>query len=91
MSFWTPYDAYPKKGVPYTIAIQITLTLIEVSPENAKQQLLQFEHEVAEGTQPLRDERGKIVLDSLGEVIEVPNLRRRKLPITGTHSRNQHI
>lgn len=78
LSFWTPYDAYPKKGIPYTIAIQITLTLMEVSPENAKQQLLQFEHEVAEGTQPLRDERGKIVLDSLGEVIEVPKFKKEK-------------
>ncbi len=84
---WFRYHPQPQEERKYHFEVQMTINEIGLSPETLREQIITREKQVKDGTQPLRDSNNRIVLDSLGEVIEVDCFKK----VTATiYKKQQH-
>ncbi len=69
---YVDFDFAPQRGITYDYVIYVSLKQIIASPERVDKRNFTEKREIQDGTEPKRDEKGNIVLDSTGKVIEVP-------------------
>lgn len=69
------YDFEAIKGKAYDYTINVIVNEIIPTPERVETRSFVEKAEIESGTKPLRNEKGEIVLDSLGKVIEVPDYK----------------
>lgn len=69
---WSEIHIHPQNDINYDYLSEIAIHEIQVSPEVNDQTLERVSREVQTGEKAMRDEKGKVVVDSTGEVIMVP-------------------
>ena len=74
-NFWAVYHSTPEDKVNYDYNMRVNLRGINISPEQIKERQIIKEKEIADGKKILLDERGNTVKDSLGNNIEIDNLK----------------
>lgn len=73
-NFWSVYHGSPEEKVDYDFNMRVNLRGINISPEQIKERQVIKEKQVADGKKDLI-ENGKVVKDSLGNVIKIDNLK----------------
>ena len=73
--FWTVYHNNLDNKISYNFNMRVNLRQINVSPEQIKERQIIKEKEIVDGKKLLLDERGNQIKDSLGNAIEVDNLK----------------
>ncbi|GAA4811134.1 hypothetical protein [Litoribaculum gwangyangense] len=73
-NFWAVYHSSPEDNVSYDYHMRVNLRDINISPEQIKERQIIKEKQIADGKKELI-ENGKVVKDSLGNVIKVDNLK----------------
>ena len=73
--FWTVYHNNLDNNISYNFNMRVNLRQINVSPEQIKERQIIKEKEIVDGKKLLLDERGNQIKDSLGNAIEVDNLK----------------
>jgi len=81
------YDLSAQPGLTYDYLIYITLKDIIVSPERIDTRQFTEKREIVDGTKPKRDTNGNIMIDSAGQVIEVPNYKQIQAIVKETSMR----
>jgi len=81
---WTAYHSTKQKGITYDYAIVLNFRQINISPEQIKEKEFTNEKQIKVGTKKLLDSRGRVVKDSLGNIIMVDNLKTIKASILET-------
>ena len=74
-NFWAVYHNTPEDKINYDYNMRVNLRGINISPEQIKERQIIKEKQIADGKKNLLDERGNTVKDSLGNTIEVDNLK----------------
>ena len=74
-NLWTIYHNNPNKDVTYDYNMSVNLRQINTSPEQVKERQIIKEKQIVDGKKLLLDDRGNQVKDSLGNAIEVDNLK----------------
>ena len=74
-NFWAVYHSTPEDKINYDYNMRVNLRGINISPEQIKERQIIKEKQIADGKKNLLDERGNTVKDSLGNNIEVDNLK----------------
>ena len=74
-NFWTEYHSTSDDKIYYDYSMRVNLRDINVSPEQIKERQVIKEKQIADGKKNLLDDRGQIVKDSLGNAIQVDNLK----------------
>ena len=74
-NFWAVYHSTPEDKINYDYNMRVNLRGINISPEQIKERQIIKEKQIADGKKNLLDERGNTVKDSLGNTIEVDNLK----------------
>jgi tetratricopeptide (TPR) repeat protein len=74
-NFWAVYHNTPEDKINYDYNMRVNLRDINISPEQIKERQIIKEKEIADGKKILLDERGNTVKDSLGNNIEIDNLK----------------
>ncbi|SHI85981.1 hypothetical protein [Algibacter luteus] len=74
-NFWAEYHSAPEDKINYDYNMRVNLREINVSPEQVKERQVIKEKQIADGKKNLLDDRGQIVKDSLGNAIQVDNLK----------------
>lgn len=74
-NFWAVYHNTPENNINYDYNMRVNLRGINISPEQIKERQIIKEKQIADGKKNLLDERGNTVKDSLGNNIEVDNLK----------------
>lgn len=74
-NFWAVYHGTPDNKVAYDYNLRVNLRQINISPEQIKERQIIKEKQITDGKKLLLDERGNQVKDSLGNAIEVDNLK----------------
>lgn len=72
---WTVYHNSKQKGINYDYSIMLNFRQITISPEQVKEKEISKETQVKAGTKKLLDSRGRVVKDSLGNVVMVDNIK----------------
>lgn len=73
-NFWSVYHGTPEEKVDYDFNMRVNLRGINISPEQIKERQVIKEKQIADGKKELI-ENGKVVKDSLGNVIKIDNLK----------------
>lgn len=73
--FWVVYHGSAEDNVAYDYNMRVNLRDINVSPEQIKERQVIKERQIADGKKNLLDESGQVVKDSLGNNIQVDNLK----------------
>lgn len=74
-NFWVEYHGSAEDNIDYDYNMRVNLRDINVSPEQIKERQVIKERQIADGKKNLLDERGRVVKDSLGNNIQVDNLK----------------
>ncbi len=74
-NLWTVYHNNPTNEVKYDYNMRVNLREINTSPEQIRERQIIKEKQIVDGKKLLLDERGNQVKDSLGNAIEVDNLK----------------
>lgn len=74
-NFWAVYHNTPEDKINYDYNMRVNLRGINISPEQIKERQIIKEKQIADGKKILLDEKGNTVKDSLGNNIEVDNLK----------------
>lgn len=74
-NFWVVYHGTPENNVNYDYNMRVNLRDINISPEQIKERQIIKEKKIADGKKSLLNEDGQIVKDSLGNAIQVDNLK----------------
>ncbi len=74
-SFWINYYALDTKDVNYDVAVNVVLTIADVSPNNMSSNEFTERKEVKDGWEYKLDSNGNFVLDSAGNKIKVPKYK----------------
>ncbi|MGK4567727.1 hypothetical protein [Flavobacterium sp. 3HN19-14] len=72
---WTVYHSNRQQGIDYDYGIIVNFRQINVSPEQIKEKEFTNEKQIKVGTKKLLDNRGHVVLDSLGKPVMVDDMR----------------
>ncbi|MCL7762722.1 hypothetical protein MPF19_04785 [Polaribacter sp. Z014] len=72
--FWTVYHGRKSRQITYDFSLELNLRNITVSPEQVKEKEIIKESQVKDGLKFLLDEKGKNVLDSEGNKVEVDKM-----------------
>jgi hypothetical protein len=72
---WTVYHSNKQKGIDYDYGLVVNFREISISPEQIKEKEFYKEKQIKDGLKSLVDSNGKVVKDSLGNVIKVDNLK----------------
>jgi hypothetical protein len=73
---WTAYHNQLQKGIDYDFQLIVNFRRIEISPEQLKEREIIKEREIKDGLKTLIDKNGKVVKDSLGNLIKVDNFKK---------------
>ena len=73
-NFWTIYHSAPEDGIDYNYNMKVGFRQINISPEQIKERQLTKEKQIVDGKKELI-KNGKVVKDSLGNVIKVDNYK----------------
>ncbi len=68
---WTVYHSKQQSGLPYAYEMEIAFVDIDISPERVTERHITKEKDIKDGWKYLRDRKGNIVKDSLGNQIKV--------------------
>ena len=68
---WTVYHSNPLKNINYDYEMEVAFKDISISPEQIKERQVTQEKEIIDGWEYLKDKRGNVVKDSLGNDIKV--------------------
>ena len=74
-NFWAVYHSTPEDKIDYDYNMRVNLRNINISPEQIKERQVIKEKQIADGKKSLLDEHGQVVKDSLGNAIQVDNLK----------------
>ncbi|MBU3821613.1 hypothetical protein KO566_06045 [Flavobacteriaceae bacterium XHP0103] len=74
-NLWTVYHNTPVDNIKYDYNMLVNLREINVSPEQIKERQLVKEKQIADGKKNLLDDNGKAVKDSLGNTIQIDNMK----------------
>jgi len=74
-NLWTVYHNTDNKDVTYDYNMRVNLREINTSPEQIKERQIIKEKQIADGKKLLLDDRGNQVKDSIGNAIEIDNLK----------------
>jgi len=74
-NFWAVYHATPENQISYDYNMRVNLRDINISPEQIKERQVIKEKQIADGKKSLLNENGQVVKDSLGDAIQVDNLK----------------
>jgi hypothetical protein len=74
-NLWTVYHNANDSNTTYDYSMLVNLRAINTSPEQVKERQLIKEKQIKDGKKLLLDERGNQVKDSLGNAIEIDNLK----------------
>jgi hypothetical protein len=74
-NFWAVYHSTPEDKITYDYNMLVNLRDINISPEQIKERQVIKEKQIADGKKNLLDDRGQVVKDSLGNTIQVDNLK----------------
>ncbi|ULC58460.1 hypothetical protein MBM09_11070 [Flaviramulus sp. BrNp1-15] len=74
-NFWAVYHNTPEEKVEYDYNMRVNLRAINISPEQIKERQVIKEKQIADGKKSLLDDNGQVVKDSLGNAIQVDNLK----------------
>ncbi|XCF04941.1 hypothetical protein ABI125_09395 [Tamlana crocina] len=74
-NLWTVYHNNPTNEVKYDYNMRVNLREINTSPEQIRERQIIKEKQIVDGKKLLLDEKGNQVKDSLGNTIEVDNLK----------------
>jgi len=72
---WIRYYSKEAQGVSYDFIVLINLRQIDVSPESVREHKMSESREVQDGWQYVKDARGNVMKDSLGNDIKVPKTK----------------
>lgn len=72
---WTHYDKYADTTKQYHYAVTLNIKLVEVTPDNVKENNYTETKEVEDGWQYVLDANGNVKKDSLGNDIKVPKYK----------------
>ncbi|MCF7567970.1 hypothetical protein L3X37_06265 [Sabulilitoribacter arenilitoris] len=73
-NFWTVYHGNTDENIKYDFKMRVNLRDINISPEQIKERQIIKEKQIADGKIDLI-ENGKVVKDSLGNAIQVDNMK----------------
>jgi hypothetical protein len=74
-NLWTVYHNADQSNTTYDYSMRVNLREINTSPEQVKERQLIKEKQIKDGKKLLLDERGNQIKDSLGNAIEIDNLK----------------
>lgn len=74
-NLWTVYHNTPIEDVKYDYNMLVNLRQINVSPEQVKERQIIKEKQIADGKKNLLDDKGNTVKDSLGNAVQVDNMK----------------
>ncbi|MDB2463153.1 hypothetical protein N9W61_03535, partial [Algibacter sp.] len=74
-NFWAVYHGTSEAKINYDYNMRVNLRGINISPEQVKERQIIKEKLIADGKTNLLDEKGNTVKDSLGNTIEVDNMK----------------
>lgn len=74
-NLWTVYHNTPVEDVKYDYNMLVNLRQINVSPEQVKERQIIKEKQIADGKKNLLDDKGNTVKDSLGNAVQVDNMK----------------
>ena len=74
-NLWTVYHNTPVDHVKYDYNMLVNLRQINVSPEQVKERQIIKEKQIADGKKNLLDDKGNTVKDSLGNAVQVDNMK----------------
>lgn len=74
-NFWAVYHATPEDKVTYDYNMRVNLRDINISPEQIKERQVIKEKQIADGKKSLLNDKGQVIKDSLGNAIQVDNLK----------------
>lgn len=74
-NFWVVYHGTPENNVNYDYNMRVNLRDINISPEQIKERQIIKEKKIADGKKSLLNADGNVVKDSLGNAIQVDNLK----------------
>jgi len=72
---WTVYHNNPLKGTDYDYEMEVSFKDINISPERINEKEIIKEREVSDGWDYLKDARGNVVKDSLGNDIKIERFK----------------
>lgn len=72
---WTVYHNNPLKGIDYDYEMEVSFKDINISPERINEKEIIKEREVSDGWDYLKDARGNVVKDSLGNDIKIERFK----------------
>lgn len=68
---WTVFDLQPRMDFGYDFSLEVNLSHIEASPDEYYVEQTRFEKQIKDGYTSLKDDKGRVVKDSLGNPIQV--------------------
>ncbi|WP_027137382.1 hypothetical protein [Gaetbulibacter saemankumensis] len=74
-NLWTVYHNNAVQDLKYDYDMRVNLRQINISPEQIQERQIIKEKQIADGKKLLLDEKGNQVKDSLGNAIEIDNLK----------------
>jgi uncharacterized protein YxeA len=74
-NFWAVYHNTPEAKIDYDFNMRVNLRGINISPEQIKERQIIKEKQIADGKTNLLDNNGKVVKDSLGNNIQIDNMK----------------
>jgi hypothetical protein len=74
-NLWTEYHNNSVKNLTYDYNMHVNIRDINISPEQIQERQIIKEKQIADGKKLLLDERGNQVKDSLGDAIQIDNLK----------------
>jgi hypothetical protein len=74
-NFWAVYHSTPEDKVTYDYNMRVNLRDINISPEQIKERQVIKEKQITDGKKSLLNDKGQVVKDSLGNAIQVDNLK----------------
>ncbi|UOB17633.1 hypothetical protein [Abyssalbus ytuae] len=72
---WTVYHSNPLNEIKYDYEMEVSFKSINISPEQVREKEVIKEKQIVDGWEYLKDKRGQIVKDSLGNEIKVDRYR----------------
>ena len=74
-NFWAVYHGTPESKIDYDFNMRVNLRGINISPEQIKERQIIKEKQIADGKTNVLDSNGKVVKDSLGNNIQIDNMK----------------
>ena len=78
---WTVYHSNKQKGTNYDYGLIVNFREINISPEQIKEREFINSKEIKDGTKPLLNAQGQLVIDNTGHAVLVDNVKKVQIQI----------